>query len=161
MALCKIVALSDIKQAKNAREYRMATVTPAITSITHSNGIVEDLMLWESKRIIWGPLVKDGKTLIKADSNFSTIAVGKVYDMEMHTYRTSPFKIGERMVNKFSALCYAVESPVDVINAKLKSQGAWVIADMDGVSIAPPVWAVPELAVDKAKAVVEEPVTAQ
>lgn len=160
MALVKVVSVGDVKKAKNGREYKVATFCPAVTTKTHSlegQTFVEELITWRSTRVIWGPLVKDGKVTFKADSNFDSIAEGKVYGMDLHTYRTSPYDINGRMQDKITVLCYDVEFPVEVINAKLKSQNAFVVATMEGEPISPPVWATaPKMEVDKTPATVAE-----
>lgn len=158
MSLCKVVVLSEIKTSeKNGRQYVNATFSPAIRTKTHfieGQSIVEELPVWETKRAIWGPLEKDGKVIFKADSIFRTIELGKVYDVDNHTFPTTPFAIGDKKVNKFTALCFSNENPVDFINAKLKRSNAWVIgADKDGVEIPKPLWAIPTLTVDATKEV--------
>lgn len=156
MSIYKVVKIVKEDTAKNGRPWKLVEFQPINRFRTLEDGSILDSGEENRFRLVWGSLVKDGKTTQRADFNFDSVKEGMAYDMQYVTMRTSGHKNDAgHVVQKMSAFIYSgKENAIDAINAKLQGVKDYCVSDADGVEIKTrPSWYVATLNVDKSEPV--------
>jgi hypothetical protein len=141
MNLIQVVAVSEMKTAKNSRQYQVVqfkeldkqTVINGRTVNVKSNSSIRT-------RNIWGTGVTTDGVEIKADVLFNDLKAGDVVEGSFHTLSTTDYTIGEgesaRTVNTYSCVVFSNENAITYANRQLKQNNATVI-NAEAVTFAP------------------------
>lgn len=132
MNLIQVMAVSEMKTAKNNRQYQVVqfkeldkqTVIGGKTVNVKSNSSIRT-------RNIWGEGVTPDGVVIKADVLFNDLKAGDVVEGAFHTLSTTDYTIGTgesaRTVNTYSCVVFSNENAITYANRQLKQNDATVI----------------------------------
>lgn len=141
MNLIQVVSVSEMKTAKNSRQYQVVqfkelnkeTIIGGKTVSIKSNSNVRT-------RNIWGPGVTTDGVEIKQDVLFNDLKAGDVVEGAFHTLSTTDYTIGmgesARTVNTYSCVVFSNENAITYANRQLKQNEATVI-NTEAVSLVP------------------------
>ena len=64
---------------------------------------------------------------VKADAHYNNLYLNDMVDGDIVTLNTTPYKIGDRVVNQWSGVVFTGENPITIANNQLKNNNAVVV----------------------------------
>ena len=109
-------------EATNGRKYQKVTfeLIKFFNNMQIKTQQVRTRNLWDTGHTASG-------TEVKADAHYNNLYFGDMVDGDIVTLNTTPYKIGDRLVNQWSGVVFAGENPIVVANNQLKNNNAVVV----------------------------------